>query len=114
MTAPTEYPDRTHELTATIAVSATTSDTVDLGGCSLIGIFTPSSITGTALKFRPVNDSGTDVPLYTTGGSEVSYTVAASRYMPIDPDTFRGIQKLKLVSGSAEAAERAITLVVKP
>ena len=38
-----------YDLTATIAVNGTTSGAVDLAGCTLVGLFIPSTFDGTTL-----------------------------------------------------------------
>ena len=101
--------------TATIAASATTSDTVDCTRNSLVGIFTPAALTGTALTFTASADGSTFVTVLEVGGaSTYSCTMAASRYIPVDPRVFAGMQHVKLVSGSTEASSRAFTCVLRP
>jgi hypothetical protein len=102
-------------LTATIANGATVSDEMDLtSGRSLVAIQTPAALTGTALTFTACSTSGgTFVPVYDTSGNAVSVTVSTSRYIPLTPASFVGIRYLKVVSGSAEAAARSITLYTR-
>lgn len=99
---------------ATIANAATTSDAIALGGMCLVGILL-RAFTGTALTFTVCDTiDGTFVPLKsTTSGSALSYTVAQNGYFAIDPTAFQGVQFLKIVSGSSEAAERTLVLSLK-
>jgi hypothetical protein len=99
-------------VSASIASGQTTSAAISLGGFSLVGILTPAALTGTAFTFTVSADGTTYVPLYNSAGA-VSYTVAASRYIAINPVDFYGVKFLKIVSGSSEAATRALTLSVK-
>lgn len=84
-----------------------------ISGFSLVGISLPAALTGTALTFTVCNTlAGTYVPLYNAAGV-VSYTVAASRYVAIDPKDFQGVAYLKIVSGSAEGAARTLICSLK-
>jgi hypothetical protein len=56
------------------------------------------------------NDNSTFVPLYWEG-TIVQFTVAASRGQSWDPAKFAGWQYVKIVSNSAEGAERTVTPV---
>jgi len=99
-------------VTTSIANSATTSAAVTTGGFSLVGILTPSALTGTTFTFTVSVDGTNFFPLYNSSG-QVSYTVAASRYIAINPVDFYGVQYFKIVSGSTEAAARTLTLAMK-
>ena len=79
-------------------------------GRSLCAIILPAALTGTALTMQASFDGITFTPVYNQS-SVVSITVAANRYILLDPSVFQGIEQLQLVSGSAEAAERTIQLV---
>lgn len=102
--------------TATIANTAQTSDEVTLtDGQTLVAIITPSALTGTAMTFTASDVSGgTFVAVRDVGGaSAYSLTVAASQYVPVDPRVFAGARAIKLVSGSAESAQRLIKCVIR-
>jgi hypothetical protein len=96
---------------ATIAASGTISSAVGLGKRRLLGIQTPPSLTGTSLSFQMSSDNVTFVPMYTTAGSAVSITVGTSRFVPVDPNLFLGVEFLKVVSGSTEGSARDIVLL---
>lgn len=99
----------------TIASGLQESAAIDMAGFTLCGILLPAAFTGTALTFE-VSDSltGTFVPLKsTTSGSALSYTVAQATFAAIDPKDFQGVQFLKIKSGTAEGAARALTLYAK-
>jgi hypothetical protein len=101
--------------TATIAASGTTSGTVDCTRYNIVGIYTPSALTGTSLTFTASADNSTFVTVLEVGGaSTYSVTMAASRYIPLDPRVFHGIQNVKLVSGSTEASARDFVCVLRP
>jgi hypothetical protein len=98
----------------TIAVSTTVSAAVDLLGFTLVGLILPAAFTGTAITFQ-VSDSlaGTYVPLRDATGAAVSVTVAQGTAAVLDPTTFAGWRFVKLVSGSAEAADRTVKLALR-
>lgn len=98
---------------ATIANGGTTSGAIDIRNASIIGIITPSALTGTAITIT-VSDSqgGTYVPLRSSGSSAISLTVATGGAYPLSVNV-EPWSWMKLVSGSAEAAERSITVVMK-
>ena len=108
---PASCPLRLANFTATIAISATVSDAIDLGGASLNAIVTPLALTGTTMTFQGSHDGTTYNAIYDTAGAAVTVTVAASRFIPLAPSDFSGVRYIKVVSGSAEAAARSITLV---
>ncbi len=96
---------------ANIANGGTTSGIVFMHGTPLVGIDC-SQLTSTAitllnsidggLSFRPVSDA--------TTGTAFSATVAANRYHNVNPP-IRGLDMVKVVTGSAEGAARTVILV---
>jgi hypothetical protein len=110
---------------AKIASGQTVSGEVDLRGLMLLGISTPAALTGVTLSFQAA-----DVPT-AVGGVYVSVLhlnvlaataftitgVAASQHIVIDGSLLpNGIGNcmLKVVSGSAEAADRDLILFTRP
>ena len=100
---------------AVIANGGTVSAEVDLGdGFMLVGVSTPT-LTGTALTFQVATASGgTYRAMEKDDGNAYSLTVESSKYYPVNPDHFLGVRFLKVVSGSAECAERTLILHVVP
>jgi len=98
--------------TVTIAESGTVSTAIQLDGVVPIGIIIPAAFTGTAMKFQFSHDDSTYTALYNTSGSEVSITVGTSRWIGLDKEDFIGAKSFKCVSGSSEAAERTVTIVM--
>lgn len=104
---------RASSTTVTIASSGTTSGAIDLGEWLIAGIITPSALTGTAFTFTASDtEDGTYNACHDSSGTAISVTVAASRHVLIEPQTFAGARWLKIVSGSAEGAARNITVVL--
>lgn len=98
-----------------ISASTTISEAIDLGGDALAGLIMPSAFTGTAITYQVSNDKeGTYVVLNDDAGNAVSTTVAPSKAITLNPTTFYGWRYIKLVSGSAEAADRTIILATRP
>jgi hypothetical protein len=89
------------------------SAALNCGGIVLVGILFPAAFTGTAVTFEVSNKiDGTYVPLYNSAGL-VSYTIAQGRFYAIDPKDFYGVNFLKIKSGSAEGAARALICSLK-
>lgn len=112
-------------VTATIANGASLSGAVDLGGYRVAALDMPAGWTAAALTFQASNTDGSYGDLYDEAGAEVtvpSAAVAASRR--IVPGSTLALhllahRYLKVRSGTAaaavaQAAERAITLVLVP
>jgi hypothetical protein len=106
------------KVTATIAENAALSAAVNLAHDYLFAIEMPGTWTAAAITFDASYDGTTFNPLYDETGTEVSFTVAASRYVIIsDPAKFFSIKKLKVRSGTNgtpvnQAAARSINLIV--
>ena len=99
-------------VTATIANAGTTTPTITLdSNRSLLGVEMPSAFTGTTITFTASSSSsGTPVPLYYES-TLYSVTVAASRFVSLNPDVFAGVKYLQVVSGSTQAASRDLVLI---
>ena len=98
----------------TIAASSTTSTLVYLKGFELTGILLPTAFTGTAVSFLASVDGTNFYPLKTTtSGTSLSYTVAPSTFQAINPSDFAGVNYLKIVSNSSEAALRTLQLAIR-
>jgi hypothetical protein len=114
---PTSFEDLRCQIAATITVatSTTISGEVDLGGTEIVGLQMPATFTGTAITFQVATVSGGTYQAMIDGaGNTVTKTVANGKYVGIDPTLFRGVRFLKLVSGSAENADRVITVITCP
>ena len=97
----------------TIAISGTVSTIVDLIGKVPVGIIPPAALTGTAFTIQLSEDGSTFYNFYNTSGTQASITVAVDRWIGFTPGDFAGARYMKLVSGSTEAAERTITIVMR-
>lgn len=96
--------------TVTIASSGTTSTGLTLQGTVPLAVQTPAALTGTTFTFQASVDGSTWYDLY-NGSTSYSVTVAASRYISLNPDVFEGVKYIRIVSGSAEGASRTIYII---
>lgn len=98
----------------TIANGGTTTDAVDLEGKTLVGLFTDSTMTGTAITFQTaLSTAGTFVNIEDGDGANISKTMSGGEYIKLNPQDFAGCATIKLVSGSAEGAERTLNLAMR-
>lgn len=109
-------PILSYNLTATIVSGQTASGEIDLSGNTLCGVFLPAGFDGTSLAFEAASESGAaSVPVYDGEGSAISRSVAASRYVALNPSDFAGIRFLKLIAGTAQSGgDSLLTLAVRP
>ena len=97
--------------TVTIASAGTTSTSLTMSrGRVPVAVLTPSALSGTSFTFQASVDGTNFYDLY-NGSSAYSVTVAASRYIALNPDVFQGVQYIRIVSGSSEAGSRTIYIV---
>lgn len=101
-------------LIATILNGQTVSNAVNINGERIAGIDLGATLTGTALTIQNAADGTNFRAAYVPGGTAISYTVAGARFLKFDPP-LEGYNRIKLVSGTAEGADRTLTIVtVKP
>lgn len=101
--------------TAVIPSAGTTSGVIVVpDNCVLTHILTPAAVTGTALKISAAETSGgTYLAVTDAAGTDISLTMAASKALGIHIDTHRvrGLKFFKIISGSAEEADRTFKLL---
>ena len=105
-------------LTVTIASGTSLSPALGIGAKTLVGIFMPAGWDAANLSFQMSADGSTFGDVHTTA-AELTYTAAAGQYIAVDPALWRGINNLKVRSGTSgstvnQTADRIITLVIKP
>lgn len=91
-------------LSQSVAIGAgqSLSGEIDLGAAKLTAIFVPSGWTAANLTLQASPDGGvTWGNLYTDAGAEVTFVAAAGQMIAIDPTRLRGINCLKLRSGTS-------------
>lgn len=100
--------------TTTILSGVQPSSAIPTAGLSLVGITMPAAFTGTTLTFESSDTAGGAYqPIVGQDGNAISYTVAQGKYVAIDPKPFAGVLFLKIVSGSAEGADRSLNCAFK-
>jgi hypothetical protein len=108
---------RVQHVNAVIANGQTASSAISLSDNALdfscfVGFYTPATLTGTSFTFQASSDGSTFVNVLNEGTS-YSVTVAASRYVSVEPAVFAGVRFIKIVSGSSEGAERTIVACLR-
>jgi len=104
---------KTKNLTATIDVSESTTVSSAVENYvhgQISGLIIPGTFTGTSVTFQGSYDGDTYTVLY-LDGADYSMAVDESRWVVLDPTVFYGVPYVKVVSGSAEGADREITVL---
>ncbi len=99
-----EVADISEALSVTIANGESLSSAINLGGMFPAKIAVPAEFDGTAMTFQGSVDDATFYNLYDTTGTEVSYTVAASRLVTPVMGDFYGLSSIKIRAGTSGAA----------
>jgi len=84
--------------------SGTTSTAFTLQGTIPLAIVTPAGLASTSITFQCSLDGSSFYDLY-NGSSAYSLTVAASRYIALNPDVFEGVRYVRIVAGSSETSK---------
>lgn len=96
----------------TIANGATTSEDVNLSGFTLAGILFPVAPTGATFTFNGSVDNGvTYYDIKNSAGTAISITLAGAGIYKLNAADFVGLDRIKVVSASAEGALRTITVI---
>jgi len=84
--------------------SGTTSTGIQLQGTMPLAIVTPTGLASTSVTFQSSLDGSSYFDLY-NGSTAYSLTVAASRYIALNPDVFEGVRYIRIIAGSSETAK---------
>ncbi len=103
---------QTAYMTATIASGQTKTGSIEISGAAFVGLVMPAAFTGTSITFEVSADGTTFQALYDEFNTQVSVTVAASRTYDL-PATLTTYGFMKVVSGSAEGADRSLVIALK-
>ncbi len=103
---------------AVIANGASLSPEVDLGARTLVGIAMPAAWTAAALTFQVSVDGGATWLNMQTASAELSYTAAAGQYIGVDPALWRGVNAIKVRSGTSgtpvnQGQQATLTLICR-
>ena len=93
--------------TITVATSTTVSAAFYVGAKLPVSLQMPAAFTGATVSFQGSADNVTYQALH-SGGAVYSETVTPAKDCQLDPTVFAGYPFLKIVSASAEGADRAI------
>lgn len=99
----------------TISNGTSLSPAVALGNKLLVGIAMPAGWDAADLTFQVSIDGSTWLELQTTSAA-VDYKAAASQFISIDPNLWRGVNQIKVRSGTSgvpvnQTADRQLTLI---
>jgi hypothetical protein len=103
--------------TATIAINASLSDSIDMADGSLVGIIMPAAWTAGGLHIAGSVDGTNFYPLFDTAGNELGVTSAVASYMyTFDPGLAVPPRYIKIRSGTAgtpvvQLAARTFTVI---
>lgn len=107
-------------LPAAISAGASLSGIVNLGCLTLHGVIVPAGWAAADLTFQASNDGGvTWFEVYTATNQEVDYPNTPGTWIVIDPALWRGINCLRVRSGTkaspvAQTAAQVLVLVLQP
>ena len=115
------YADQIDTITATIAISTSVSNEIDLSNHRMMTIFMPAPWDAANLTFQVATaPGGTYQDLYDDGGTEVNVVAAASRAIGVDlhAGPLASARFIKIRSGTTatpvtQTAARSIVLVIK-
>ena len=111
-------PLESYDLVAVIPNGTALSQQIDLAGNSLCGLFIPAAFTSSSLKILASSTSGgtnATVQKDEVGGGDYAITVTAGKFVPItNLAVLAGVRFITLSSSGNEAADRSITLAVRP
>lgn len=100
-----------------VSVDASTSQAVDLGGRSLVGIITPATLTGSTLTFTSHETLSESIANYRTVIDQFGVTktvpITVDDHIVLLPADFLGIKHLRIVSSGTEGADRTFKLVLR-
>lgn len=89
---------------ATIDSGASLSDAVTLLDTRVVAFDLPASINAaTSLTFQAKRPGGSFRNMYDDAGTELTYTVAADRWVRAEPLDFAGVSEIKVRTGTAGA-----------
>ncbi len=79
----------------------------------LVGIVTPSALTSTTITIQPSLDGSTFLTHADYTGTSYTIPIGTNRWIALDPAMFAGFPWVRIVTGSAEGADRTFKLVVR-
>jgi hypothetical protein len=104
------------QLPVTISNGTSLSPPVGLGDGTLVGIAMPAGWDAAGLSFQVSIDGGVTFLEMQSSSAAVSFAAAAGQFIAVDPAIWRGVNQIKVRSGTAaspvnQTADRALTLI---
>ncbi|NVO13894.1 MAG: hypothetical protein HXX10_07645 [Rhodoplanes sp.] len=103
---------------ALISSGSALSAAVALGAGTLVGIAMPAAWDAAALTFQVSSDGGGSWQEAQGAAAVLTYSAAAGQYIAIDPALWRGVNMVKIRSGTLgtpvnQTADRTLTLITR-
>lgn len=121
-----DFPSRLVSTVVTITGGASVSAAFELHGTQPVAVLTPTAWTSASaanIRFLASVNVGASTATYrqvqTVTGGAVALVVTTNRFRAVDPNNFRGVQRMKLQSASStggivQSAARTLTVVSRP
>ena len=95
--------------------AGTASSVVAMPGRTVCGLYIPASFAGTSVKIQAFRTEADAVGFTVAdgAGADVSYAVAAGKYVRVNPADFAGVERFRLVSSAAEAANTVVGVAAR-
>lgn len=105
-------------ISAKISSGTSLSAEVDIGAKLLVGIAMPAAWDAAAVTFQVSLDGGATFLDLHNATAEVSLTAAANQFIALDPAAYRGVNAIKVRSGTSasavnQSADRIVGLAVR-
>lgn len=95
----------------TVAVNTNTSDTVDLNGTTLVGLFVPTGFDGTVINIQATIDGSNFYDVEDGDGADLELTVGTVPcYVPVAPTLTAGLRMIRLRTGTTQGQETLIPI----
>jgi len=106
-------------INALIASGTSLTAAIPLGAKTLHGIAMPAAWDAAGLSFQVSADGGNTWLEMQSISAAVAVTAAAGEYIALDPAIWRGVNMIKVRSGTSasavnQTADRTLSLIVKP
>ena len=100
----------------TVSNGTSLSPAISIGNGLLVGIAMSAGWDAASMTFQVSYDGGTTFQEMQSSSAAISFTVAANQFIAVDPTLWRGVNTLKVRSGTAatpvnQTADRIINLI---
>ena len=112
---PSKFQSTREFVELTIPNNSTTSTSYELGGTHLIGLIVPATITGSKFTIEGSIDGTNFYEIYgSETGTAKEIKITAGKFIEIESNYDNPFNFIRLVSNSAEDAERILKIVCNP